>query len=178
MLTLALPPPPVSARVEYSINGAEGEIRSVARTPMHDEKGDAWSMPLAVVPPFSVEASPATQIILGGNESLGTVQRCGSHNGGSWQRHSSSRSAAGMEDRAAVGKCCASHEPGQHAADFKELPDGAKESRYEVRALLNAGGRDYSEGYSLVARPDLAASSTTSRRCSAPASSTSKFRRD
>ncbi len=60
-LTLALPPPPVSARVVYSIDGEEGEIRSVARTPMHDAKGDAWSMPLAVVPPFSVETSPTTQ---------------------------------------------------------------------------------------------------------------------
>ena len=65
-LTLALPPPPVSARVLYSIDGEEGEIRSVARTPMHDAKGDAWSMPLAVVPPFSVETSPTTQVIPAG----------------------------------------------------------------------------------------------------------------
>ena len=41
-------------------------IRSVARTPMHDTKGDAWSMPLSVVPPFSVETSPTTQIIPAG----------------------------------------------------------------------------------------------------------------
>ena len=44
---------------------------------------------------------------------------------------------------------------GQQSAEFKELPDGAKEARYRVKALLNAGGHDYSEGYSLVARPDL-----------------------
>ncbi len=45
--------------------------------------------------------------------------------------------------------------PGEHASEFKVLPDGAKEARYSVRALLIAGGRDYSEGYSLVARPDI-----------------------
>ncbi len=65
-MTLALPPPPVAAHVVYSVNGEEGEIRSVARTPMHDTKGEAWSMPLAVVPPFSVETSPSTQIIPAG----------------------------------------------------------------------------------------------------------------
>ncbi len=45
--------------------------------------------------------------------------------------------------------------PGEHASEFKVLPDGAKEARYSVRALLDAGGHDYSEGYSLVARPDI-----------------------
>ncbi len=61
-----MPPPPVSVHVVYTINGAEGEIRNVARTPIHDDKGEKWSMPLAVVPPFSVEALPATQIVLAG----------------------------------------------------------------------------------------------------------------
>ena len=153
-VTLALPPPPVSARVEYSINGAEGVISSVARTPMHDEKGDKWSMPLAVVPPFSVEAAPATQIILAGTNpsaGLSVVVRTTADRGNGtvhpevpqgWRIQPNSENVAFTE-------------PGQHAADFKEFPDGAKESRYEVRALLNAGGRDYSQGYALVARPDI-----------------------
>ncbi len=64
-VTLALPPPPVGVHVVYSINGAEGVIHNFARTPMHDTKGEVWSMPLAVVPPFSVHASPATQIVSG-----------------------------------------------------------------------------------------------------------------
>ena len=51
----------------YSVDGEEGEIRSFARTPVHDTHGEAWSMPLAVVPPFSVETSPATQIIPAGS---------------------------------------------------------------------------------------------------------------
>jgi len=153
-ITLALPPPPVSARVVYNINGAEGVIRTVARTPMHDDKGDKWSMPLAVVPPFSVEASPATQIIPAGTNpsaGLSVVVRTTSDRGSGtvhpevpqeWKIEPGSENVALTQ-------------PGQHAADFKEFPDGAKESRYEVRALLNAGGRDYSEGYSLVARPDI-----------------------
>ena len=45
--------------------------------------------------------------------------------------------------------------PGEHTSEFKVLPDGAQEARYSVRASLHANGRDYSEGYSLVARPDI-----------------------
>ena len=50
--------------------------------------------------------------------------------------------------------------PGQQAAEFKELPDGAKEGRYQVHALLSADGRDYSDGYSWSRVPTSAASST------------------
>ncbi len=58
--------PPVAARVTYAIEGQEGVIRAVARTPVHDTHGDAWSMPLAVVPRLSVQAGPTTQIIPAG----------------------------------------------------------------------------------------------------------------
>jgi len=153
-VTLALPPPPVSARVEYRVNGAEGAIRSVARTPMHDDEGDAWSMPLAVLPPFSIEASPATQVIPAGKNpsaELSVVVRTTADRGNGTVHPETPRSWM-IEPNAANVAFIA---PGQQTAQFKELPDGAKESRYPVRALLSADGRDYSEGYSLVARPDL-----------------------
>ena len=153
-LTLALPPPPVSARVVYSINGEEGEIRSVARTPIHDTKGEAWSMPLAVVPPFSVETSPATQVIAAGaspSAELSVVVRSTSdHESGTV--HPEIPSGWAIEPHSATIEF---NKAGEHASEFKVLPDGAKESRYRVRALLDANGRDYSEGYSLVTRPDL-----------------------
>jgi LmbE family N-acetylglucosaminyl deacetylase len=153
-LTLALPPPPVWARVEYTINGAEGEIRNVARTPMHDDKGDAWSMPLAVVPPFSVEALPATQILLAeanpsARLSVGVRTTADRGNG---EVHPEAPKGWTTEPQSADVSFIA---PGQKSVEFKELPDGAKEARYEVRALLNADHRDYSDGYALVTRPNL-----------------------
>ena len=153
-VTLALPPPPVAVRVEYSINGSDGVIRSFARTPMHDDKGDVWSMPLAVVPPFSVAESPATQIILARpnpSAQLNVVVRTTADRG-SGTVHPEAPPAWTIAPKSAN---VAFTGPGQQTADFKELPDGARESRYDVRALLNAGGRDYTDGYSLVARPDL-----------------------
>jgi LmbE family N-acetylglucosaminyl deacetylase len=153
-LTLALPPPPVSARVEYTISGAEGEIRSVARTPMHDDKGEKWSMPLAVVPPFSVEALPATQIMLAGanpSAQLSVGVRTTADRGDSVV-HPEAPKGWATDPQSANASFAA---PGQKSVDFKELPDGAKEARYEVHALLSADGRDYSDGYALVTRPDL-----------------------
>ena len=153
-MTLALPPPPVAVRVEYSINGSDGVIRSFARTPMHDDKGDVWSMPLAVVPPFSVAESPATQIIVARpnpSAQLNVVVRTTADRG-SGTVHPEAPPAWTIAPKSAN---VAFTGPGQQTADFKELPDGAQESRYDVRALLNAGGRDYTDGYSLVARPDL-----------------------
>ena len=153
-LTLALPPPPVWARVDYTINGADGEIRSVARTPMHDDKGEKWSMPLAVVPPFSVEALPATQILLAGanpSAQLSVGVRTTADRGNGVVRPEAPQGWK-IEPQSADVSFTA---PGQKSVEFKELPDGAKEARYEVRALLNADGRDYSDGYALVTRPDI-----------------------
>ncbi|MGC2112166.1 MAG: PIG-L family deacetylase [Candidatus Korobacteraceae bacterium] len=153
-LTLALPPPPVSAHVIYTFGGKEGVIRSVARTPMHNSKGEAWSMPLAVVPPFSVEPSPTTQIIpAGANPSaqLSVMVRTTGDRANGTVRPEMPQGWKVAPQSAPVSFS----ESGEHAAEFKELPDGAGEARYRVHALFESGGHDYSEGYSLVARPDI-----------------------
>ncbi len=153
-LTLALPPPPVSAQVVYRVGRREGIIESVARTPMHDAKGDVWSMPLAVVPRFSVATSPTTQIIPAGvnpSAQLSVDVRTTTDRATGTVRPEVPQGWT-IEPQTAPVSFSA---PGQRAAEFKELPDGAEEARYRVRAWLQADGRDYGEGYSLVARPDI-----------------------
>lgn len=153
-LTLALPPPPVAARVVYTVNGEEGVIQSYARTPMHDTKGTVWSMPLSVVPPFSVETTPATQIIPAGADpaaKLSVVVRSTEDRAGG-AVHPDIPSGWKAEPQSATIEF---NQPGEHTFEFKVLPDGAREARYSVRALLTSGGRDYNESYSLVARPDI-----------------------
>ena len=113
----------------YSINGADGVIRSVARTPMHDDNGEAWSMPLAVVPPFSVDAMPATQIIPAGKNpsaELSVVVRTTADRG-SGTVHPEAPQGWTIEPKSASVSFT---EPGEQTADFKEMPDGAKEARY------------------------------------------------
>ena len=111
-------------------------------------------MPMAVVPPFSVETAPSTQVIPAGSnpsEKLNVMVR-------STEAHASGTVHPEIPQGWKVEPQSASVEfskTGEQAAGFKILPDGAKEARYQVRALLNANNRDYSEGYSLVTRPDL-----------------------
>jgi len=152
--TLALPPPPVSAHVEYRIEGQEGVIRSVARTPMHDSNGEGWSMPLAVVPPISVTTSPTTQIIPAGpspSAKLSVVVRSTSDRASGTARPEVPNGWR-VEPQAAVVDFSRS---GEQASEFKVLPDGAADGRYRVGAVVAANGRDFSEGYSLVTRPDI-----------------------
>ena len=152
-------------------------IRSFARTPMHDTKGDAWSMPLSVVPPFSVETSPGTQIIPAGTDpsaELSVVIRS-TEDRASGTVRPEIPSGWKVEPQSATIEF---NHSGEHASEFKVLPDGAKEARYSVRALLNSGGRDYDEGYSLVARPDIGGFFLLpAGACSGPAWSMSKSRR-
>jgi len=152
--TLALPPPPVSARVEYSIDGQEGVLRSVARTPIHDTKGEAWSMPLAVVPPYSVNTSPSTQIIPAGpnpSAELSVVVRSTSDHASGTVRPQVPNGWR-VEPKSAVIEFTKS---GEHASEFKVLPDSAAEGRYPVHAVVAANGHEFSEGYSLTTRPDI-----------------------
>ncbi len=112
-------------------------IQSFARTPMHNAKGDAWSMPLAVVPPFSVETSPTTQIIPAGTNpsaQLSVVVRTTADRA-TGTVHPEVPQGWTVEPQSAPVSFTA---PGQHAAEFKELPDGAKEARYRVHALLQS----------------------------------------
>ncbi len=153
-VTLPLPPPPVYARVVYQLGEREGVIRAVARTPLHDQHGEAWSMPLAVVPPFSVHTVPSTQIIAAQPNPEADLDA---------QVRSTADHAAG-EVRVEVPagwqvqprfEALDFSKQGEHSSKFTVLPDGAKEGRYRVSALIQADGREFQQGYSLVTRPDI-----------------------
>ncbi len=91
-------------------------------------------MPLAVVPPFSVQTSPATQIIpAGANPSaeLNVVVR-GNSDHASAVVHP--KVPSGWKTRAGIGRGEFARS-GEHASEFKVLPDGAKEGRYQVQAV-------------------------------------------
>ncbi len=153
-VTLPLPPPPVSARVVYAIEGQQGELTSVARTPMHGENGDTWSMPLAVVPPISVQISPTTQIIPAGSNpsaDLKVVVRGNSDHTSAVVRPKVPSGWKSEPESASVEFI----HSGEHASDFKELADGAKEGRYQVLGVVTSQGHEFTDGYSLVARPDI-----------------------
>jgi LmbE family N-acetylglucosaminyl deacetylase len=159
--TLPFPPPVLRARVEYSVesgsdtavkNGIEATV--VAR--FLDDAGTERARPLAVVPAFSVALEPGTQVISTHNGSGSTVTVGVTSNLG--------REARGVLQLELPEGWRS--EPTQLAVDFmrrgdkqdfqfKVFPAGSQAGRAKVRAVLEADGEKFSEGYTLVTREDL-----------------------
>jgi hypothetical protein len=160
-VTLPFPPPVLRARVEYSmaVSDARHEMNGIDATVVArflDDAGKERARPLAVVPTFSVALEPGTQAI-------------STHNG------SSTTVAVGVTsnfNRASPGVLRLElpagwrSEPAQFAIElqgrgekkdfqFKVFPAGLQEGRAKVRAVLEASGQTFSEGYTLVTREDL-----------------------
>lgn len=159
--TLPFPPPALRARVEYSLEDSSGKkekngIRATVVTVFVDEAGVRHARPLAVVPAFSVALEPGAQVISTHNGSNSEVTVGVASN--------LSRDAEGVL-RLELPEGWRS-EPAQFAVEFarrgdkkdfqfKVFPAGVQEGRARVRALLEAEGETFSEGYTLVTREDL-----------------------
>ncbi len=159
--TLPFPPPALRAHVEYSSGGLGGTktrngITAVVVTPFLDEAGKLRTRPLAIVPSFSVELEPGTQVISTHNGSTSTVTVGVTSN--------LARGAHGVL-RLELPQGWRS-DPAESAVDFtrrgekkdsqfKVFPAGLQEGRATVRAVLDSEGQKYSEGYTLVTREDL-----------------------
>jgi len=160
-VTLPFPPPALRARAEYSVaGGSDTAVKSgigatvVAR--FVDEAGKESARPVAVVPAFSVALEPGTQVISTHNGSNSTVTVGVTSN--------LNRAARGVL-RLELPEGWRS-EPAQLPVEFmrrgdkqdfqfKVFPAGLQEGRAKIRAVLEADGEKFSEGYTLVTREDL-----------------------
>jgi LmbE family N-acetylglucosaminyl deacetylase len=160
-VTLPFPPPVLRARMEYSVAGSGGEkgkngIGATVVARFVDNAGTERTRPLAVVPIFSVALEPGTQVISTHNGSSSTVAV-----GMTSNMNHEMRGVLRLELPAGWRS-----EPTQLAVQFdrrgekqdfqfKIFPAGLQEGRAKVRAVLDADGNKFSEGYTLVTREDL-----------------------
>ncbi|HWZ79806.1 MAG TPA: PIG-L family deacetylase [Candidatus Sulfotelmatobacter sp.] len=160
--TLPFSPPPLQARIEYSVGDAkEGRARnSIAVpvvTPFADEAGKQRSRPLAVVPAFSVALEPGTQVISTHNGKTTTVTVGVTSNlthkvGGDLRLELPD----GWRSEPAQAPVSLTHRGEKQEIEFKVFPAGLQQQgRATIRAVLESEGEKYSEGYTLVAREDL-----------------------
>jgi LmbE family N-acetylglucosaminyl deacetylase len=159
--TLPFPPPAMRARVEYSVASAGGVavksgIEATVVAQFVDEAGAQRVHPLTVVPAFSVALEPGTQVI-------------STHNGSSTEVAVGVASNLSHETRGVLRLELPEgwrSEPAQFGVEltrrgekkdfrFKVFPAGLQEGRAKVRAVLEADGEKFSEGYTLVTREDL-----------------------
>jgi LmbE family N-acetylglucosaminyl deacetylase len=159
--TLPFPPPVLRARVEYSLANASGApgkdgIGATVVAPFKDDAGKERARPLAVVPAFSVALEPGTQVISTHNGASSTVT-VGATSNLNREAHATLRLQlpAGWRSEPEQQAVSFRGRGKKQDSQFKIFPAAWQESRARVRAVLEADGEKFSEGYTLVSREDL-----------------------
>ncbi len=176
--TLPLPPPPLRVHVKYELlehnrlhspapdlirsrrgkEPSEQEISATVFVPYVDESGSRYRTPLAVAPAFSLSLVPGEQVLsVQDGKQIDVKIGVNSNLTGTPRGTLSLELPAGWKsepDRLPVSLA----KRGDKAEFlFKVVPGKLQEGRVEIRAVFDAGGQRYSEGYSLVTREDLGA---------------------
>ncbi|MGB9232794.1 MAG: PIG-L family deacetylase [Terriglobales bacterium] len=178
--TLPLAPPPLRVRVQYEViaragrghspapealaggrgkkQAPAGQISATVFVPFTDEGGSRYKTPLAVAPAFSLTLDPGEQILPARDEKEIKVKvvvnsnLTGAPNGTLRLELPPGWKSAPEQLPVALAK-----RGDKQDFLFKVVPGSLQEGRVEIHAALDAGGKRYSEGYSLVTREDLGA---------------------
>jgi LmbE family N-acetylglucosaminyl deacetylase len=154
--TLALPPPPVHAQVEYEVEGLQGHISSVAQVAFRDSHQDLHEIPLAVEPALSVALEPATQVIPLGSRSGAELRVTVKKNLSSEVRgRIQLQLPPGWQAEPASAVLDLKPESQREAVAFRINPAELRPGQAVIRASVDYEGKTYSEGYTVVSRPDL-----------------------
>ena len=133
------------------------EISTPVMVPFLDQADAQQKRPLAVVPVFSVELEPGEQIIPVENGSGRTVKVGVSSNlTGAPSGSLRLEAPAGWRIEPKEIPVELRQRGEKKDFEFKVVPGSLQEGHAQIRAVLTAGGRNYSEGYTLVTREDLA----------------------
>jgi LmbE family N-acetylglucosaminyl deacetylase len=133
------------------------EISTQVMVPFLDRADGPQKRPLAIAPAFSVELEPGEQVIPIANGHERTVKVGVSSNltgGPKGSLRLETPTGWQIEPKEIP---VALHQRGdKEHFEFKVVPGSLKEGHAQIRAVLTAGGKTYSEGYTLVTREDLA----------------------
>jgi LmbE family N-acetylglucosaminyl deacetylase len=133
------------------------EISTPVMVPFLDQAGAQQKRPLAIVPAFSVELEPGEQIIPVENGSERIVKVGVSSNlTGAPSGSLRLEAPAGWRVEPKDIPVELRQRWEKKDFEFKVVPGSLQEGHAQIRAVLTAGGKNYSEGYTLVTREDLA----------------------
>ena len=138
--------------------GPWGRLSAQVVVPFLSDQGITEKRLPAVVPAFSVELEPGAQVIPTSNGKHSTVKVGVSSNAaGAARGMLRLQLPEGWRAEPAEEEVAFTRRGEKHDFEFNVFPAALKEGRTEVRAVLESGGINYSEGYSLVTREDLGA---------------------
>jgi len=156
--TLPFPPAPFHVNASYAVDSGNSAIEAPVLAQAVDKQGSEEKRNVAVVPAFSVMLEPGEQVIPvedGAATSVKVQVSCNLTGAPTGTLHLEAPSGWRVQ-------------PAELAVDltqrgvsadyqFKVFPGSLQEGRAEIRAVLTAGDKKYSEGYSLITREDLRA---------------------
>ncbi|MBV9482983.1 MAG: PIG-L family deacetylase [Acidobacteria bacterium] len=154
-VTLPFPPPPVRAHAAYTLEGGSGTVQAIAFSRFM-ENGVERERAVAVAPAFSIALEPGTDVI--STNHAGATQV----NVGVRSNIVTSSSARLRLDLPSGWKAQPEVEtvtfqkPGQSKQfRFKVTPADLRQTRHQLKAVLDYEGKSYTQGYTVITRPDL-----------------------
>jgi LmbE family N-acetylglucosaminyl deacetylase len=151
--TLPFPPPPVKGHAVFAFGEHRGTVQAIARASLAEN-----SPPLAVVPAFSLQITPRTQVVPVDSTSSTTVAvEVRGFVPGEGRVHL--RAPQGWTVVPASAAVRFERSGQERKVSFRLPPPGGayERAKLRVRAALEAGGRQYSEGFTVVTGEDLGA---------------------
>ena len=155
-VTLPFPPSTFHVRASYSTKDqGKGEIGAPVLVRIA-EKDSRFKRALAVAPIFSVMLEPGEQVIPTDTTSVRTVRVEVNNNlDGAPKGTLRLETPLGWRAEPAAIPVKLQRRGQTQEFEFKVVPSTLKEGKTQIRAVLDAGGKSYSEGYSTVSREDL-----------------------
>ncbi len=155
-VTLPFPAPPVRVRATYAAFGKSGGAHADVTVRYKGAAGEELDRPLAVAPAYSVMLDPGQQVIAVGTRTERSVTVTVSSNLAQTTRGRLHLVLPdGWRSEPAAAELEVPSRGSSKDASFKVLAKDSKEERTEIKAVFEAGGESYHEGYSVVTRDDL-----------------------
>ncbi len=155
-VTLPFPPSPFHVRANYSSKEhIQGQISAPLMVLIAD-KDFRSKRALAVAPIFSVMLDPGEQVIPADTTAARTVSvEVSSNLNGAPRGTLHLEAPAGWLVDPPTIPVNLQQRGDKQEFEFKVVPSTLQEGKTQIRAVLDAGGKSYSEGYSTVSREDL-----------------------
>lgn len=154
-VTLPFPPPPVRAHATYTLNGRTGTVHAVAMTKFTEESVER-ERAVAVAPPFSIALEPTTEVI-STSHSGSTQINVGIRSNIATTAPANLRLELppGWKAEPAVQPVTFTRAGESRQFHFEVRPADLRESRHQLKAVLEYQGKPYTLGYTVITRPDL-----------------------
>ena len=156
-VTLPFPPPPFRAHAAYEFQAKAGVAHTVAMVKYKDPASAAeLERPLAVAPAFSIMLQPGQQVIpTEGNGARKVGVEVSTNLSGQSDGSLHLEVPQGWRVEPASEKLEFHGRGDKREVEFQVFHGAIQEGTAETRAVFESGRKSYSEGYSVVTRPDL-----------------------